>query len=174
MSITNRNLRIGITGGLDITYYRTDLPITTKGATASFNYTELKKILTHGSGGNKCDLLHFSTRNLNNEVEVIDLNGGLSNIWGDQLNYNSVKVIVIRNRETDLGKFLQARFKNDLYYIGPGGYRLIVEPQGQGVSPIESSESSEEGSLIFSTDTDIQFDLIVGGSSEESSSSSGA
>jgi hypothetical protein len=174
MPITNRNLRIGVTGGIDVEYYRTDIPITNKGVTNSFNYTDLKKIFNHGSGGSRCNLLHFSTRQLVNQTEIIDLNGGLSNYWNDSLNFHAVKLILIRNKETQSGRFLQVRFKNEIYYIGPGGYRLIVEPQGQGVSAIVSSESSEEGSLILSSDSDITFDLIVAGSSEESSSSSGA
>ena len=59
-------------------------------------------------------------------------------------------------------------------YIGPGGTRRIIEPQGMGISAIVSSASSEEGSIVFSTDTSVTFDLIIGGSSDESSSSSGA
>lgn len=174
MSITNRRLRIALTGGLNVRYYRTDIPISALGVNAGFDYIELKKILEHGSGGSRCNLLHFSTRNLVNAVEVIDLNGGLSNYWGDQLNFHAIKILIIRNREGQDGKNLQARFKNETYYIGPGGYRVIMEPFGQGIMAFNSSESSEEGSLIFSTDTDVSFDLIVGGSSDESSSSSGA
>ena len=174
MSISNRQLRIGITGGLNINYYRTDIPMSQQGVNASTQYSRSNRIFTHGSGAGKCNLCHFSTYTLNNNVLVITLNGGLSNFWGDQLNFNAVKIIEIFNRETEPGKFLQARFKNEIYYIGPGGSRRIIEPQGMGISSIVSSASSEEGSIIFSTDTEVSFDLIIGGSSDESSSSSGA
>ena len=174
MAITNRNLRIAITGAVNVNYFRTDRPITNQGVATNLNFTDYKQIFTHGSGAGKCNLFHFSTRNLVNNVEIINLNGGLSNEWQDELNFNAIKVIVIRNKETSLGRFLQVRFKNDIYYIGPGGTRIILEPQGIGVAPFVSSSSSEEGSLIFSTDTDVTFDLLLGGSSDESSSSSGA
>lgn len=172
--ITNRKLTVGISGGLTVRYHRTDIPITQQGAAENFNYNELKKIFTHGSGTNKVNLLHFSTRNLVNAAEVIDLNGGLSNYWGDQLNFNAIKLLLIKNKETEYGRNLQVRFKNEIYYIGPGGSRQIIEPFGTGIVAILSSQSSEEGSLIFSTDNDVWYDLIVAGSLDESSSSSGA
>jgi hypothetical protein len=174
MSISNRNLRVVITGALNINYYRTDIPISGQGVSAGFNYTRPNRVFQHGSGEGKCNLLHFSTRNLNNAVEIINLNGGLSNYWGDELNFNSIKVIHIENKETTAGRFLQVRFKNEIMHIGPGGSRRIIEPKGAGISSFVSSQSSEEGSLVLSTDTDVTFDLIVAGSSDESSSSSGA
>lgn len=174
MAITDRNLRIGITGGININYYRTDIPMSAQGVNASTQFRRPNRIFSHGSGAGKCNLCHFSTYTLDNNVLAISLNGGLSNFWGDQLNFNAVKLIEIHNRETVAGRFLQVRFKNEIYYIGPGGTRRIIEPQGMGIAAIVSSASSEEGSIVFSTDTSVTFDLIVGGSSDESSSSSGA
>lgn len=174
MSITNRSLRISVTGGIQCNYTRTDIPMSTQGVTQNVNYTRPNRIFTHGSGAGKCNLLHYSTRTLDNTVEAINLNGGLSNVWGDQLNFNAIKIIEIHNKESQAGRFLLVRFKNDIYHIGPGGTRRILEPQGLGVASIVSSQSSEEGSLVFSTDLSVEFDLIIGGSSDESSSSSGA
>lgn len=174
MAITNTLLRVSITGGIQCSYTRKDIPMSAAGINQNVNYTRPNRILTHGSGSGKCNLLHFSTRILNNGIEVINLNGGLSNIWGEQLNFNAIKLIEITNKQTEVGRFLQVRFKNEIYYIGPGGTRRIIEPQGMGIAAIVSSQSSEEGGLIFSTDSNVEFDLIVAGSSDESSSSSGA
>lgn len=174
MSITNRKLRVDFTGLFKTTYKRLDLPIPDSRAKEDIQYSDFVTTLTHGAGAGKANLQFQRRETLNNNVLIYNLNGGLSNSWGDQLNFNAVKFVIIRNRETDVGRNLEVRFKNEVYYIGPGGTRIIAEPRNEGIIAFNSSESSEEGSVIFETDTEVTFDVIIIGSTEESSSSSGA
>jgi hypothetical protein len=172
--MVDRTLKIGITGTLDCKYARTDVLGGSAGHRGDVLYTALRRNFANGRGGRlKVDLLYSKTYNLNNSVLSLNLDGGLTNVWGDVLNYDAVKVIMIQNLETSPGRYLSVRFKDERYYIGPEGYRLIIEPDGSGIDAIVSSSSSEEGVMIFSCDTDINFDLIIAGASQESSSSSG-
>jgi len=174
MDISNRKLRVDLTGLLKTSYKRLDLPIPDQRSKEDIQYSDFRTTLLHGSGLNKANLQFQRRETLNNATLIYNLNGGLKNSWQDELNFNAVKLLLIKNRETTVGRILQVRFKNEIYYIGPNGFRLIGEPYMEGIQSILSSDSSEEGSIIFSTDTDITFDVVIIGSSEESSSSSGA
>jgi hypothetical protein len=170
---TDRRLSVAITGGVDIKYSRTDiLDGDPSGQRSDKLYGALRRNFSNGRGGrNYVDLCFTKRYTLNNSVLTLDLDGVLTNVWGDILNYDSVKLIVIHNLETTFGKYLAVRFKDERYYIGPEGYREICEPAGQGVQAIVSSSSSEEGGMVISCDTSITFDIIIIGSSQESSSS---
>lgn len=170
---TDRRLKAGFTGSLSTEYRRTDiLEGDSSRAANDILYTNLRNNFSNGRGGrNKVDLQYIKRYTLNNSVLSLDLDSGLTNIWGDTLDYADVKLLIIKNLETTFGKNLAARFKDERYYIGPEGSRVIIEPAGQGIQAIVSSSSSEEGGLIFSTDTSVTFDVIIIGSSQESSSS---
>lgn len=174
MAISNRRLRLDFTGLLKTVYKRTDLPIPDQRSKEDIQYSDFRTTLVHGSGRGKANLQFQRRETLNNAALIYNLNGGLRNSWGDELNFNAVKYLLVHNRESVVGKILQLRFKNEVYYIGPNGTRIIIEPFMEGIQSILSSDSSEEGPMIFSTDTEVTFDIIIIGSSEESSSSSGA
>ncbi len=171
---TNRLLKVDFTGNLDAKYSRTDiLDGNPAGQRADVTYKTLRRNFNNGRGGSfKVDGMYSQRRHLINNVLVIDIDAGLTNSWGDVLAFDSIKFLIIHNLET-AGRYLDVRFKDERYHIGPEGYRVICEPQGRGIDPIISSSSSEEGGLIISTDSDVTFDLIIIGSSQESSSSSG-
>jgi hypothetical protein len=171
--MNNRQLKFSVTGAIEAIYRRTDvLDGNSTAIRGDLIYKELKRTFTNGAGGElNADLFFQNRYNLNNSVLLIDLDGELRNVWNDALDFDSVKYVIIHNRESIAGRYLSVRLKDERYYIGPGGYRVICEPQGKGIDAIESSSSSEEGTFAFSTDTDVTFDLIIAGSSQESSSS---
>ena len=137
--------------------------------------------LTDGSGLNKADLQFYDRRQLINATEILDLDGTLQNKWGDLLDFDAIKCLIIHNRETDLVeppgpayagnlKNLLVTFKTERYNIGPSGTRVIIEPAQPGIPAIVRSGSQEEGAMTISTSADITYDLIIIGSQNESSS----
>jgi hypothetical protein len=158
---------------LSTQYKRSDLPLNLTNSKDDLSFNDISHILTNGRGKDKANLQHYSRRRLINATEVIDIDGGLTNVWGHTLNYDAVKQLLIYNRETALDRYLEVTFKNERYYIGPQGYRVAGEPYHGGIEAITSSGSAEEGALTIASNADISFDLIVIGSSGESSSSSG-
>jgi hypothetical protein len=171
--MNNRRLEVGITGNIDVKYSRTDiLDGNASGQRGDVLYSALRRTFSNGRGGrNYADLFFPKRYTLDNSVLSLDLDGVLTNVWGDVLNFDAVKLLVINNLETTVGRNLAVRFKDERYYIGPNGFREICEPFGTGIQSIVSSSSSEEGGLIFSTDNSVTFDVLIIGSSQESSSS---
>mgnify|MGYP001568344112 FL=1 len=167
-----------LTTAIDVTlacdYKRTDKTLNATGIKDTFRYTDLKDSLANGWGTDRADLFWHSRRILNNSVEILDLDGGsLVNVFGDLLNFDAIKCLVIRTRtELPLGAVLDVRFKTERYVIGPQGYRIVWEPKSRGIQAIGSSASQSEGSITFSCDVKIEYDLILIGSQAENSSSS--
>lgn len=163
--------------GVDITftanYRRTDNAV----APGQINqqqirYTDLTDTLRNGRGQDAADLLYSARRNLNNAVDILSLDGGLMDNFGNLLDFDAVKGIMIFNRTETDGAILEVRFKSERYRIGPRGFRLIWEPRPEGVEAIASSASQEEGSMEISCDLPVTYDIILVGSSGENSSSS--
>ena len=159
---------------LSTTYKRTDDAGNVDGINDNLN-RNFDDSLANGRGTGFADLQYYIRDTVNNTVKAYDLDNILTNKWGDVLDYDAVKAIIIHNRETAIGRFMHVTFKNEVYYIGPNGKRVLWEPVGAGLAAIVSSASQEEGLLTVQTDTNITFDLIIIGSSkEDTSSSSGA
>jgi len=156
---------------INLAHKRTDIAL--NAPTDSVNYGGVAYTFTHGAGANKLQLLHHKRYRLINSTQVIDLDGGLVDVWGNALNYDAVKILIIKNLETALNRYLEVAFKNERYYIGPTGSRVVIEPYGGGIEAIVSSASSEEGAMTVSSNADVTYDLIVAGTATESSSSSG-
>ena len=170
--VTGRTLKIAFSGAIDAQYRKTDKAINPDKIKGDIRYVDAKKLLTNGTGTGNVDLLHYSRRTLNNSVLTLDLDTDLTNVWGDVLDFNAVKVLLIHNRETLLGRDLDVTFKDEAYSIGPDGTRILIEPQGAGVRAAEESSSSvDEGDLVFTTVNSVTFDLIIGGATLEASSS---
>ena len=135
-------------------------------------YTDLTSVLLNGWGQDRADLFYTARRSLNNAVEIIDLDGGIVDNFGNLLNYDAVKGLVIFNRTETDGAILDVRFKSEYYRIGPRGFRVLWEPRPEGVEAVLSSGSEDEGSIMVSCDLPITYDIIIIGSAGENSSSS--
>jgi len=163
---TGRSLRMSFSGILAAVYQNT-APDLDSGevAESKINYVGLQDVFEDGQAVDQVDLLYSGTRNaLSTSPESIDLDNTLRNIWGDALNFYKVKVIVIKNNETAAGKFLTVTFRDEAFYIGPNGRRIIWEPDG-----IQDNGGSSPGlsGLLSITASSVtnSYDLIIAGTS---------
>lgn len=154
-------------------YRRTDKPANQFQIRDTLRYTDLKGAFVHGNGDNRANLNFYTRSTLDNSMEHWNLDGILQDVYGNFLNYDSVKGLIIFNRQplTDDNFFLSVQFKNERYYIGPQGFRILWEPKGQGVSAVQSSQSAEEGLITVESNANITYDIFIIGSSAESSDS---
>lgn len=137
--------------------------------------------LTDGSGLGKADLQWYDRRQLINATDLLVIDGGLTNNWGDALDFDAIKILIIHNRESQLfapagppyaggHNNLNVAFKDNLAIIGPGGTVIYIEPSTHGIPSIVLSGSQEEGTIQIVAGTDITYDIIIIGSRDESSS----
>lgn len=136
-------------------------------------YTDFKTTFIEGSGLNRANLVYYTRSRLQNATEYYNLDSVLQDIYGNYLNYDAVHILGIKNRETTLHRLIEVRFKDEKYHIGPQGGRIIIEPFGPGIEELVSSASFEEGQISVTSNADVTYDIIIIGSSRESSTSSG-
>ena len=167
----NRTLSAILTTRLETNYKNTQVLLNPSRLLDNLT-VDISQSLSNGSGLNKADLQWYDRRQLINATEVLALDGTLQNNWGDFLDFDAIKILIIHNREQDISplKLLEVQFKNERYYIGPNGKRTIVEPGPGGILSIVSSASQEEGSIVISSNADITYDIVLIGSRNESSS----
>lgn len=164
---------------LDVTftsiYRRTDKAANQLDIRDALRYINLKKSFVHGNGDNRANLIYYTRSTLVNAIEYWDLDGVLQDVFGNFINYDSVKALIIHNTEliTTDNASLRVHFKTERYNIGPQGFRVLWEPKGQGVMSEASSGSQEEGKIQVESNASVTYDIIIVGSSMESSSSSG-
>ena len=175
MSISNRTLQTAFTGVFSAQYRKLDEENASLVAD-DVRYGDLKTLLINGNGNFKANLLFKERRTLAGGVtQLYNLDGGIENVWGDLLNFDSVKTIIIFNRSTTLYDNLELIFKNERANIGPQGKRVIIEPYGKGLEPGAglSSSSFEEGTLSIenTSDNNIEYDIFIVGSDQEESTS---
>lgn len=156
-------------------YKRTDNSLSVSGGKTKDNiqYSDINHSFLNGRGDSRVNLQYHKRRRLINTTETLDLDGILKNVWEQTLNYDAVKFLLIKNRETTDNQYIEVTFKHEHYFIGPGGSRIICEPQGCGMSPTSSSQSEEEGMITITAKGDVTYDIIIVGSDAEKSSSSG-
>lgn len=154
-------------------YYRTDKEANPNDIRDLLRFTDLKDSMLNGHTNGKANLIYYTRSRLINATEFYDLDGGLVDIYGQTINFDAVKCLIVRNREEEHGRLLEVTFKNERYYIGPRGYRVAWEPDGPGVESIVSSASREEGRIAVTSNSDITYDIIIIGATAESSSSNG-
>jgi len=171
MATKTLETRIDITLSAD--YRRTDNVLNPQDIRDNFRYIDLKDALNTGNGTDRANLLFHTQSTLDNSIEFWDLDGVLEDVFGDLINYDAIKALIVKNKTTLSNAFLDVRFKNEVWYIGPDGFRIAWEPFGKGISPLISSASAEEGRITVSSNMEITYDLIVIGSQKETSSSSG-
>lgn len=167
------NLRSFLTVVLATQYKRTDINTSPEGVRDNIDFNDIQHVFENGNGDDRANLQFHSRRNLIDTTELLDLDGILTNKWGQTLDYDAVKIIVIRNRETEDGREIKVNFKDEQYNIGPGGSRTIVEPNSNGIASLVSSGSTEEGQMTVVATGDVTYDLFIIGSFRELTSSSG-
>lgn len=160
-----RRLSVYLNNVITVQYERTDKPLAPVGLTDNFQYDGLCKLLNDGKEVNQIDLLYHNRRTFTPPgPDLIDLDTELTNSWGDILNFYTVKLIVVKNRETG-NKFLALAFKSESLYVGPNGCRLIVEPGLMGIQAQGDSSPGFLGNLIVDAPVQIEYDLIIAGTS---------
>jgi len=166
----NRRLSAQITVIINTQYRNIESLTNPTGLLDNLNL-DFSRDLADGSGIDKVDLQWHDQRTLVNATEVLSLDGGLTNKWGDTLDFDAIKFIGIQNRETDVSPLalLEVQFKNERYYIGPNGIRWIIEPGPGGILSIASSASELEGSITIISNASITYDIVLLGSRNESS-----
>ena len=178
--VANRRFSGQVTAILETTYRNIEDLINPTALLDNLNI-DFSQEFSDGSGLDKADLQWYDRRQLINATEIFDIDGTLTNNWGDVLDFDAIKCLIIHNRETDLVeppgpayagnlKNLLVTFKTERYNIGPSGTRVIIEPAQPGIPAIVRSGSQEEGAMTISTSADITYDLIIIGSQNESSS----
>jgi len=165
-------LKTNVKFALSTQYKKTDQSLNAQNLADNLSI-RLGFLLGNGAGKDKGNLQWYSTRRLVNTSETLDPDGVLTDNFGNSLNYDAVKVMLIRNLETASGRFLQVTFKSERYNIGPSGYRAIYEPFNGGIEAFTLSDSEEEGLISLTSNADITYDIVLIGSHAESSSDSG-
>lgn len=170
--VAGRELTADLKVNLTTKYKRTDQlnPTDRDGLQDNLTYKELNLNYVNGNGDGRADLQYHEERIIDSSTEIIDINNDLKNKWGDINNYGAIRMMIIHNKNVGQG-YIDVNFKDEQYRIGPEGARIIAEPRGGGIDAIVSSTSSEEGSLTVSADDFVTYDLIIIGSTFESSSS---
>ena len=167
--MADKTLTVSYDVTLSAIYKRTDKSINPADLRDYLRYIDLKDSLANGNGNGRANLLYHQRSVLNNSTEYYNLDGVLLDSYGDTLNFDSVKCLIVKNRETAEFNFLEVTFKNEHWYIGPEGSRVAWEPFGTGIAPIVSSASFEEGRIAVSSNDNITYDIIIIGSESESS-----
>lgn len=125
-----------------------------------------------GNATDKLNLQYYENYSLNNEILSRNLDdGSLKNKWNDALDFDSIKLLIVTNNST--GNVLKVNFKNDQWIIGPGGYRIAIEPFQKGIQEIDESSSQLEGLLTLQSGNAVSGSLIILGSENEETSTSG-
>lgn len=151
-------------------YRRIDNELNLNNIRDNLRYIDLKDVLGTGNGTDKANILFHTRSTLNNTTEFWDLDGTLEDVFGDLLNYDAVKAIIIKHITDLTNAYLKVEFKNEVWYIGPNGFRVAWEPYREGISPLVSSASQEEGRIKVTSFQNSEYDIIVIGSTQEASS----
>lgn len=165
---TGRNLTVELSGVLAAVYSRTDNDLNTSNIKDIFNYSGMRDRLENGVESDQADLMYHAVRQYLTAggTETIDLDAGdLSNIFGDELRFEEIRCILIKNKTigADQTKILIVSFQDEEYSIGPQGIRLLWEPAGM-YGPSDSPGLA--GILSLLSAYDIEYDLIVIGCSD--------
>jgi len=128
--------------------------------------------LTDGQGSGKANAVFHDRRTLSATSETLDLYGGLTDSFGNTLNFDNIKGVVINNREVSTGYTLTVGGATDAFddwlgaagdqvKVGPGGWLGITnDTDGYGVT----DGSTDELNVDAGANT-ITYDVIVIGES---------
>src|SRR5258708_7955460 len=122
--LPNIDLTAAFTGVFSADYIKNNEPIPGLGNVSEhLRYGDLKTTFQNGDGAYQCNLLFQERNTLNStQTKVYDFDGGLLDVFGNNLNYDSVKLIIIRNRNTTGNDLLAVEWRNsEAFNIGPQG-----------------------------------------------------
>lgn len=157
-----RSLSVSFTGSLQATYQRTDNDLNTANIKDIFSYTGLQDVLDNGQEADQADsLYHVQRQFAPSGPELISLDGGIVDVFGNTLNLHALKCLIIKNRETALNKYLTVQTQDEVYYIGPGGWRVLWEPALVGLQDSGASTAGVLGNLSINSAQTINYDLII-------------
>lgn len=145
-----------------------------KGIKDNLNYTYSKEF-TDGTGGAlKLRLQYYDQRTLADAAsDVLNLDGGsaVTDKWGNSLQYEATKVLIIENTQTEDGRYLKVTFKDEIYYIAPGGIRIAIDPHTSGIEEEtpSGSEPDEPAITITADGGEVTYNIFVLGSTSEES-----
>lgn len=166
------------TGVFSADYFRTDDPISgNQGIRQNLRYGDLKTLFNNGDGDFLANLLYDERITIDaGSIRLLNINSGLLNKFGQELNINAIKLLIVRNRSS-LGPF-KVILKQNQNTVMPEGAIIMIAPLGAGLDVTigASSSSSEEGTLQLDNSTgvdSVECDVIILGSRFEQSSSSG-
>lgn len=160
-----RILRVDFTGALSANYSRTDNALNPTQIQDIFNYLGLRDGLANGVEKDQADLFYHATRQYlaTMGTETIDLDAGdLVNVFGDTLVFENIKCVIIKNNELTAGVNLLGGLHDEVFNIGPNGWRVIWEPNQL---PDSAGSAGVAGILSLTSGNDVSYDLIVIGTS---------
>lgn len=164
--MNGRTLQVDFTGALTAVYSRTDNALNPTLIQDVFSYNGLRDGLINGVEIDEADLFYHATRQYlaSMGTETIDLDtGDLVNVFGDELRFENVKCLIIKNKEAaGSGKFLLGGIHDEVFNIAPQGYRVIWEPDKL---PDSSGSAGVAGIISLTSGSDVSYDLIVIGTS---------
>lgn len=140
----------------------------------NLNYSYSKEF-TDGTGGAlKLRLQYYDQRTSGDGVaDTITLDGpsAVTDKWGNSLQYDATKVLVIENTQTQDGRYLKVAFKDEVYYIAPGGIRIAIDPHTSGIEEETPSGSEPDEPVITITPDggEVTYNIFVFGSTSEES-----
>lgn len=154
-------------------YRRTDETLNPNGLKDNINFRRSYEFVDGTGGRLKAELQHYDTRTLLDTVtETIILDGpnAVTNKWNDSLQYEASKILIIENTETADDKYLKVTFKDEVYFIGPEGIRIICEPHTSGIEE-ETPSGSEPDEPVITMEAfgNITYNIFVIGTSTETS-----
>lgn len=157
-----RSLSVSFTGALQASYARVDNDLNTENIKDIFSYVGLQDTLANGQEADQADSFYHAQRQFApSGPELISLDGGIVDVFGNTLNLYRLKCLIIKNRETSLDKFLTVQTQDEVYYIGPGGWRVLWEPSLIGLQDSGASTAGVLGNLSINSSQVIQYDLIL-------------
>lgn len=175
MSVNGRSLELSITGSIAATGLRTDILTSDNAPKDILNYIKHVILFQNGAEVNEAEILYHNSRNfVAPGPEVINLDGGLTNVFGDVLDFHTIKFLVLRNNEVVTSdKFILVTVHGEQYYIGPQGFRMLIEPAVTGLEKSGASSGGDFGNLSISGVDNVNYDLIIAGSTGVVNISSG-
>jgi len=131
---TGRSLRTTLRTSLVTKYRKTDTDVNPQDVKDDLRYSDINYVFTNGAGGaNKNDIQFHDRDQVISTTKIYNFDGTdvpnqVVNQWGDVLIFQAVKLIFLRNRETDITRFMLVTYKSEQFWIGAQGARQLEEP----------------------------------------------
>lgn len=196
MTVENRKLSIELDNVIKIKHQNTALEYIPNELKANFSYTGLRGSLTFGDTEvNDIDIVYHSLRTLDlagiDDEHLILRDEGftftneviLEDVWGEELNFDIVKLLIIENYSEDYPLYIKLGVYEDfdntlIYRMQAGGKLLILENSETGIKGLSLSPSHSGPidtirlylPVIIPPDATLEYFILVAGISESTSS----